>query len=157
MRKALQLLQLSLSMALVLAIAANAQTQLEEVEFAADSSTILEKEYRVVLEGNVHLTSADMELKGDNIVINFKRPENDGDETEVDNAQGRGNIWARNGDMEIVSSSVDYDYQGQTAVFSGDAVITQGGNKVRSSEVRLHLATGVYELVGGVRGKLSDF
>ncbi len=128
---------------------------LDAVDFSADSSVIDEEKMTIVMNGNVHLASSDMELKANQVVVQLQMTGPNGDEVDFDTMNATGGVWGRYQDITITSDTAEYKNSSQYAVFRGGAKVTQGGNTVSSSEVRMNLERGVYELVGGVRGKIT--
>lgn len=132
-----------------------AQTSVDEVNFLADHSIIDEETLTVTMTGNVHLSSESLELKADKVVVQLVADGPDNRNIDFGTLKASGNIWGRSDDIFITSNAMAYEDKSQSAVFSGNVKVNQGQNQVSSSEVRLNLEQGVYELIGGVRGKLS--
>lgn len=127
-----------------------------EVEFSADETILFEDGYNVELKGNVYLKNEDLELRADHVFINFEQPEVEGGESTFIGATAEGNVWSKSkvNIVEITSDHMDYTEVDRVAVYTGNVQIDRDGSKASSDEARLNLDTGIYELIGRVKGSL---
>lgn len=132
-----------------------AQDVTNDIFFEADNITMTEENYNVVATGSVKLSNDDMKLNADQVVVVFEEPSNgDAGDLEFSYATAQGNVWGESQGIEITSNAARYDESTQSAVFSGNVVVTQNGSQVRAQEARIDTRTGTYELIGRVKGQI---
>ncbi len=127
-----------------------------EVEFDAEKTILFEDGYNVELIGEVYLKNDDLELRADHVYINFEEPAEEGGEATFIGADAEGKVWSlsRVNDVEITADNMVYTEADRTAIYTGNVKIDRGGSKASANEARLNLDTGIYELIGGVKGSL---
>lgn len=134
---------------------AHAQDIGGDIEFEADHIVMTEADFQVLATGNVRLSNKDLKLNADRFLVSFLEPPEGSDELKLDYATAEGHVWGEAQGIEITAERARYDEGTQKAVFSGNAVVTQKGNAVSAQEVHINVATGVYELVGRVKGRIT--
>lgn len=119
------------------------------IEAIADEMIVNNEKSEAELTGNVVIIQGSTRLNADFVTLIYSESG-----SEVEEMFARGNVFLLSGEDEATSETADYNLARGTLIMTGDAVVMQDGNTVRSDRAEFDIETGAAVMTGRVRSVL---
>lgn len=121
------------------------------VELSADNLSVNQSDGTAVFSGNVVIGQGEMRLSAAEVKVEYA----DGGQQRINSLHATGNVTLVNGPDAAEAAEAVYDVAGGVVTLSGDVVLTQGQNVLRSDRMQVNLADGTAQADGRVRSVLQ--
>lgn len=127
------------------------------IQVEADSLEVTEQAtQRVsVFRGNVTVQRAGTTLKAALITIYSPAGEAKPGKEAFDRIEASGKVYVRSADQIATGDSARFDAKSQTAVLTGNVVLTQGGNVITGDRLTIDLISGKARIDQGAGGRIK--
>lgn len=117
----------------------------DPVQVEADSLEVVDQKTRRVssFRGNVTVVQAGTTLKASAITIYSSSGDNAAGKTEAfDRIEASGKVYVRSADQVATGDAATFDAKAQTAVLTGNIVLTQQGNVITGDRLTIDIRSG---------------
>lgn len=135
--------------------AAQLSAQGGPIRVNADNSSVLERERRVVVVGNVDIVQGDARLRADRVTLYYSGT-NGASQTgigggfgDIERMTAEGEVFYVTPDLKARGDQGTYNAAADTITLTGEVVLIRGEDVARGSELVLNVGEGRSQLRGG--------
>lgn len=121
------------------------------VSYAADRIELQDRQNRVVLSGNVHITQAGLSLNAARTIVSYS----DAGDLSIQRIMATGGVDVQRGNERARGDTAVYDFNRRIITMAGNVRLNRGGDTLNGGRLVIDLATGVSSVDGNASGSSS--
>lgn len=114
------------------------------VDYSADRITLLDKEKRVVLSGNVQIAQGDLNISAGRTTVSFT----DTGTLRIQRIDATGGVTVNRGNESARGSAAIYDFNRRVIILTGNVRLRRGSDTLNGGRLVIDLNTGLSSIDG---------